>query len=64
MREARRRLAARQQALVEALVADGKPPAGFDPARLAAAAEVLARKRAHRRRRGWLARLVKQLADR
>lgn len=52
-------LAARQEALVRALVAGGPVPRGFDPAAVAAAGEVCRHKRdAHsgastRRRRWW-----------
>ena len=46
MTTAASRLAARQAALVAALVAGGELPAGFDPARLRAATEALLRKRA------------------
>jgi hypothetical protein len=42
---ARERLAAQQAALLRALLADGPPPPGFDPARLAVEAEVLRAKR-------------------
>ncbi|MEE3851145.1 hypothetical protein VZC37_12425 [Gordonia sp. LSe1-13] len=41
-------LARRQAALVRALVDGGDPPAGFDPGAVAAAAEVLRRKRSAR----------------
>lgn len=43
--EARARLAAQQAALADALLAGGEPPAGFDVARVKAAAEALAQKR-------------------
>lgn len=53
-----RTLAARQEALVQALVAGGPVPPGFDPAAVAAAGEVCRHKRdAHSvaitRRRWW-----------
>jgi hypothetical protein len=51
--EARARLAAQQAALVTALMARGEPPAGFDAARLRAAAASLARKRARAAARAW-----------
>lgn len=46
-------LAAAQAALVAALVAGGPPPAGFDTARLDAAAAALLRKRAGEVARAW-----------
>ncbi|MER5336248.1 hypothetical protein [Micromonospora sp. NPDC002717] len=46
-------LAARQAELVAALVADGPPPPGFDPAALAAARAALLRKRAGDVARHW-----------
>lgn len=49
----RAELAAAQAALVAALVGGGPPPAGFDPARLDAAAAALLRKRAGEVARAW-----------
>lgn len=49
----REELAAAQAALVAALVAGGPPPAGFDAARLDAAARALLRKRAGEVARAW-----------
>ncbi|MCW0212923.1 MAG: hypothetical protein OJJ54_06165 [Pseudonocardia sp.] len=46
-------LAARQAALVEALVAGGPDPAGFDPARLDATRKALLRKRAGETAKHW-----------
>jgi hypothetical protein len=46
-------LAARQAALVAALVAGGPDPEGFDPARLAATRRALLRKRAGEAAREW-----------
>ncbi|NUR73761.1 MAG: hypothetical protein HOU81_23355 [Hamadaea sp.] len=46
-------LAERQAALVAALVADGSPPPGFDPARVDAVREQLLRKRAGEVARVW-----------
>lgn len=46
-------LAARQAALVEALVAGGPDPAGFDAARLAATRKALLRKRAGETAKLW-----------
>jgi hypothetical protein len=46
-------LAARQEALVAALVAGGDVPAGFDPARVAAARAALLRKRVGEVARVW-----------
>lgn len=46
-------LAARQAALVAALVADGPPPPGFDTARLAATRAALLRKRARDAAKVW-----------
>jgi hypothetical protein len=51
--DARSRLAARQAELVRALTGQGEPPAGFDPARLLAAARSLARKRMREVARAW-----------
>ena len=44
--EARERLAAQQAALLRALADRAAPPEGFDPARIRATADALARKRA------------------
>jgi hypothetical protein len=46
-------LAARQAALVAALVADGPLPAGFDPVRVGAARRALLRKRAGEAAKAW-----------
>ncbi|MGH3767147.1 MAG: hypothetical protein ACRDTX_18660 [Pseudonocardiaceae bacterium] len=46
-------LAARQAALVAALVAGGEPPAGFDHARLSAARHALLVKRAQEVAKAW-----------
>ncbi|WP_300011345.1 hypothetical protein [Pseudonocardia sp.] len=46
-------LAARQSALVAALVAGGPPPAGVDPSRLAATRRALLRKRAGEAAKEW-----------
>ncbi|MET0187420.1 MAG: hypothetical protein ABW212_00375 [Pseudonocardia sediminis] len=46
-------LAARQAALVEALVAGGPDPIGFDPERLAATRRALLRKRAGQAAAAW-----------
>jgi hypothetical protein len=51
--EVRAELAARQTALVSALVAGGEAPEGFDAARLQAAAAALGRKRAMAMARAW-----------
>jgi hypothetical protein len=56
---ARDDLAARQRALVRALLADGPVPAGFDPHRIGVEAAALRSKR-----RGIAARLRPDLADR
>lgn len=50
---ARDRLAARQAALVDALVAGGPPPPGFDTARLDATRRALLRKRAGLAAESW-----------
>lgn len=52
-REGRDRLAAEQAALVRALVGGGPVPGGFDPGRVAATSEALARKRAREVARSW-----------
>jgi hypothetical protein len=49
----RQRLAAGQAALVRALVGGGPVPAGFDPARVGATSDALARKRAREVARAW-----------
>jgi hypothetical protein len=49
----RERLAADQAALVRALVAGGPVPEGFDPDRVRATADALARKRAREVARAW-----------
>ncbi|MCD2190892.1 hypothetical protein [Actinomycetospora soli] len=54
----RRELAGRQAAFLAALVAEGPVPAGFDPARVAAEARAL-----HRKRRRVLARIVTAMLD-
>ena len=51
--EARERLAAQQAALLRALADRAAPPDGFDPARLRATADALARKRARGVARAW-----------
>src|SRR4051812_19937883 len=51
--EARERLAARQAALVRSLADRAAPPEGFDPARIRATADALARKRAPGVARAW-----------
>jgi hypothetical protein len=51
--DARRRLAARQEALLSALVAGALPPAGVDAERVAAQAEALIAKRRRAVRRAW-----------
>jgi len=51
--EVRASLALQQAALVNALVTGCAPPAGFDPHRVRAAAESLARKRAKSAARAW-----------
>jgi hypothetical protein len=52
-RLAAERLAADQSALIAALAAHGEPPQGFDAARLEAAADSLAKKRARAAARAW-----------
>jgi hypothetical protein len=54
--------AALEAQLVRALTGQGEPPEGFDPARVQAAAEALARKRARAVARAWPA-LTRALAD-
>ena len=51
--DARARLALDQEGLLAALAAQGKPPQGFDAARLQAAADSLAKKRARAAARAW-----------
>ena len=51
--EARERLAAQQAALLRALANRAAPPEGFDPARIRATADALARKRARGVARAW-----------
>lgn len=53
MADPRQRLAARQAALIRALVAGGPVPDGFDPARVRATSEALARKRARQVVKAW-----------
>jgi hypothetical protein len=61
--EARARLADRQAELVQALVAGGAVPAGFDARRVAGAARSLVNKRLREVAQGWPA-LVECLGDR
>lgn len=53
MADARERLAAQQAALVSALVAGGPVPEGFDPQRVRATSQALARKRARHVAKSW-----------
>ena len=53
MTDARRRLAARQAALLSALIAGAPPPAGLDAERVAAQAKALIAKRRRVAQRAW-----------